>query len=417
MPRVPVRIELRREHSRLRPSDGPWVRRRAVSKQWGPPDPSALACVTDHRGTPLAWGLYSPESDIVVRLLCFGAAPPPEDWLQRRITAALRGRAALSLGVERRSPEEPGAAPGEPTTGPRTTGVRMINTEGDGIPGLVADRYGDDWVLQITTAAMAARQAEITSCLKEHVHGRFFVLHPPSAAEREGFAAAPLALSGPEGATLAEPSPLEFLEHGLRFRVPAPPSQKTGAYFDQRDNRRIIAELAASHGGPLLDLGCHVGGFAIHAARAGVDAVGLDQSAPVLALARANAELNQVSERTSWVRGDLFGSLDDPALDRVFGTIVVDPPKIATSRRDLGRAIKAMRACVRRVSERLAPDGALALCSCSHHLGREHLDEMLPRGRGLGWTRILSLGPGPDHPVQLGHGEGEYLRVNVYQRR
>jgi 23S rRNA (cytosine1962-C5)-methyltransferase len=298
-----------------------------------------------------------------------------------------------------------------------TTGVRMINTEGDGLPGLVADRYGDDWVLQITTAAMAARQAELTSCLKEHVHGRFFVLHTPAAAEREGFAAAPLALSGPDGAPLAEPEPLEFLEHGLRFRVPAPPSQKTGAYFDQRDNRRIIAELAASHGGPLLDLGCHVGGFAIHAARAGVDAVGLDQSAPVLALARANAELNQVSERTSWVRGDLFGPLDDPALDRVFGTIVVDPPKIATSRRDLGRAIKAMRACVRRVSERLAPDGALALCSCSHHLGREHLDEMLPRGLGLGWTQILSLGPGPDHPVQLGHGEGEYLRVNVYQRR
>ena len=412
MPRVSVQIELRREHSRLRQSDGPWVRRRAVSKQWGPPDPAALACVTDHRGTPLAWGLYSPESDIVVRILSFGDASPPEDWLERRIAAALRGRDALGLGVHPREESEPGKRSQR-----ATTGVRMINTEGDGLPGLVADRYGDDWVLQITTAAMVSRQAAIIACLKGSIRGRLFVLHPSSAAEREGFTPAPLALDGPEGTPLTTSSPLEFAEHGLRFRVPAPPSQKTGAYFDQRDNRRIIATLAANHGGPLLDLGCHVGGFAIHAAHAGVDAVGPDQSAPVLALAEANAELNGVSGQTSWVRGDIFGPLEDPALDRRFGTIVVDPPKIATSRRDLGRATKAMRACVRRVSARLAPDGFLVLCSCSHHLGREHLDETLPRGGGLRWTRIMALGPGSDHPVQLGHSEGEYLRVNVYQRR
>ena len=411
MPRVSVRIELRRD-SRLRPGDGPWVRRRGVSKEWGPPDPAALACVTDHRGTPLAWGLYAPESEIIVRILSFGEAPPPENWLSARIERALRSRDALGLGVPAR-PDAVAQSLGGPVA---TSGVRMINSEGDGLPGLVADRYGDDWVLQITTAAMVVRQGAIIDCLRGHLRGRLFVLHPASAAEREGFVPAPLALDGPGGAPLAASAPLEFREHGLRFRVPAPPSQKTGAYFDQRDNRARIAELAAAHGGPLLDLGCHVGGFAIHAARAGVDAVGLDQSAPVLELAAANAALNGVAARTTWVRGDLFGRLDDPALAGPFGTAVVDPPKIATSRRDLPRAIKALRACLRRVASRLDDHGFLVVCSCSHHLGREHLDEALAGG-GDRWTRIMSLGPGTDHPVQVGHGEGEYLRVNVYQRR
>ncbi len=403
MPRVSLRIELRRDRSRLRPSDGPWIRRAHVRKVWGPPDPAALACVTDHRGRPLAWGLYAPESEIVVRLLSFGERAPPENWLAERIAAALRGRAALGLGVSQ--------------LGASTTGVRMINTEGDGLPGLVADRYGDDWVLQVTTAAMVSHQPTILECLKEHVHGRLFVLHPESAALREGFTPAPLALDGVHGSPLKESANLEFCEHGLRFRVPAPPSQKTGAYLDQRDNRRRVAELAANHGGRLLDLGCHVGGFAIHAARAGVDTVGLDQSAAVLELAQANAELNGVAERTRWIRGDLFGALDDPELAAGFGTIVVDPPKIANSRRDLGRAIKALRACLARACRGLADDGFLVLCSCSHHLGREHLDEALPDGGGQRWVRVMSLGPGADHPVQVGHAEGEYLRVNVYQRR
>jgi 23S rRNA (cytosine1962-C5)-methyltransferase len=401
MSRVPVRLELRREHSRLSPTSGPWIRRRWIRDRMGPPDPAALACVTDNRGATVAWGLYAPESEIELRVLSYGEAPPPATWLEDRIAGALRARERLGLGLTSGDAD-----------GPQTTGVRMINTEGDGLPGLVADRYGDDWVLQITTAAMAARQAAIIDCLSGHIRGRLFVLHPPAIAAREGFAAAPILPDVGDG----EPPPLEFLEHGLRFRVPAPPSQKTGAYFDQRDNRRLIAELAARRGGALLDLGCHVGGFAIHAAAAGVEAVGLDQSAAMLELAAANAERCGVASRTTWVRGDLFGPLDAPALDRRFATIVVDPPKIASSRRDLGRAIKAQRACLRRVAARLEDDGLLVVCSCSHHLGREHLDESLPRERGAQWRRLYALGPGPDHPVLAGHVEGEYLRVNVYQR-
>ncbi|MCB9567540.1 MAG: class I SAM-dependent methyltransferase [Myxococcales bacterium] len=386
-----VRIELRREHSRHGPAEGPWIRRRWIARTLGPPDPASLACVVDHRGEVRGWGLYGPESELTVRLLTFGSEAPPEGWLEARLAAALRARAAL--GLERQG----------------TSGVREVNSEGDGLPGLVIDRYGPVRVLQITTAAMAARQGAIVAWLKEHAPGDIFVIHPQSAAEREGFVPEPVIAAGIER--------LAFAEHGIDFEVPAPPSQKTGAYFDQRENRRRIAELAAGHGGPLLDLGTHVGGFAIHAAAAGVTAVGVDQSAPALALAAANAARNGVAERCAWVRADLFGELDDPQLAGPFGTIVVDPPKIASSPRDLGRALKALRACLARVIPRLADDGFLVICSCSHHLGREHLDQALTGASSALWTRLLALGPGADHPVLPGHVEGEYLRVNVYQRR
>ena len=387
---MPTRVELRRDQKRHEPADGPWIRRRQIATIWGPPDPAALAQVIDHRGDPIGWALLSPESEISARLIARGAAEPPATWLEDRLAAALAARAALDL------------------TDPLTTGVREVNSEGDGLPGLVVDRYGDDRVVQITTAPIAARQAAIVAWLRPRTAGDLFVITPEAAAQREGFAPAPLLPAGRDH--------LDFLEHGLPFRVPAPPSQKTGAYFDQRDNRRRIAALAAAHGGPLLDLGCHVGGFAIHAARAGVRAVGLDQSRRALDLARANAERCGVAERVDWVEADLFGPLEDPRLAGPFGAIVVDPPRIASAARDLPRATRALAACLAAVAPRLAPAGHLVVCSCSHHLGRDHLDAAVLALPGR-WARTLSLGPGPDHPVAPGHAEGEYLRVNVYQRR
>lgn len=387
---VPTRVELRRDQKRHEPSEGPWIRRRQIAKIWGPPDPGSLALVTDPRGEAIAWALLSPESEIAARVVAWGPAEPPAGWLEERLDAAITARERLGLAAE------------------PTTGVREVNSEGDGVPGLVIDRYGDDRVVQITTAAIAARQPAIVAWLRPRTPGDLFVITPEAAAQREGFTPAPLLPEGREH--------LDFLEHGLPFRVPAPPSQKTGAYFDQRDNRRLVARLAAAHGGPLLDLGCHVGGFAIHAAREGVRAVGLDQSRRVLDLARASAARAGVAERVDFVEGDIFGPLDDPALRGPFGAVVVDPPRIASSARDLPRATRALAACLANVAPRVAAHGHLVVCSCSHHLGREHLDAAVSGLAGR-WSKILALGPGPDHPVMPGHAEGEYLRVNVYQRR
>ena len=387
-----TRVELRRDAGRFGPHEGPWVRRRQVGKIWGPADPAALAELTDHRGQTLAWGLLAPDSEIPMRVVSFGAAAPPADWLDRRMAAALAGRAALGLRAD----------------GP-TTGWRVVNSEGDGLPGLTVDRYGPDTVVQIATAAMAARQPAIAGFFAAHTVGRVFVVSPDQAALREGFT--------PQQQLHGDDATLTFHEHGLRFTVPAPPAQKTGAYLDQRDNRRAVAALALTTGGGLLDVGCHVGGFALHAAALGVPAVGLDQSARALACAGANAHDNGLAERCTWVQGDMFAPLEDPALAGPFGVVVFDPPRVASSARDVGRAAGAMTGSLARLLPRVKPGGFVVVCSCSQHLGAEVLDRvMLDAGAGA-WTRVHARGPGPDHPVWPGHSEGSYLRVNVYQRR
>jgi 23S rRNA (cytosine1962-C5)-methyltransferase len=293
------------------------------------------------------------------------------------MTAAVTSRAALGL-----------------REGGPTSGWRVVNSEGDGLPGLTVDRYGADTVVQIATAAMAARQAEIVPFFAARTTGRVFAVSPAQAAEREGFT--------PRQQLHGDDATLTFMEHGLRFTVPAPPAQKTGAYLDQRDNRRTIAALAQASGGPLLDVGCHVGGFALHAAALGVPAVGLDQSARALACAQANAADNGLTDRCAWVQGDMFAPLADPALAGPFGVIVFDPPRVASSARDVGRAAGAMTGSLARCcrGSRRALRGRVQL---QPHLGGEVLDGvMLDAGAGA-WTRVHTLGPGPDHPVWPGH--------------
>jgi 23S rRNA (cytosine1962-C5)-methyltransferase len=376
-----TRVALRRDAGRIGPESGPWIRQRQVAKIWGPPDTASLAQLVDHRDVVLGWGLLAPDADIPLRLVQFGDKPPAADWFERRLASALAARAGLGLGET-----------------PDTTAYREVNSEGDGLPGLVVDRYGDDRVVQLGTPAMIARGAAILEFLRPRTPGQIFVIAGEAAPE------------APEAV-------LEFREHGLWFSCPAPPAQKTGAYLDQRDNRRLAASLAARTGGPLLDLGCHVGGFVVHAAAAGVRAVGLDQSARALEFARRNAARNDLTEKTAFVQADMFGALDDPALAGPFGVIVFDPPRIATGSQGRERAVAAMARSLGRLVPRLAPGGFLLACSCSHHVGRADLDAALLAAAPHGFTRVHALGPGPDHPVWPGHVEGEYLRVNVYQRR
>jgi 23S rRNA (cytosine1962-C5)-methyltransferase len=323
-------------------------------------------------------------------MLAWSEAAPPAQWLAERIDRALAARERHGFA------EQP------------TTGVRLVNSEGDGLPGLVVDRYEEQLVVQLGTAPMVARQAEIVACLRAHGAGALHVVRASGAAEVEGY------VPGVEREGEAD-AMLRFVEHGLRLCVPAPPSQKTGAYLDQRANRRRVATLARHGDGPLLDLGCHVGGFALHAAAAGVAAVGVDRSAAMLELAARHATTNGLSG-LEWVEADMFGALDHPHLAGPFGTIVVDPPKIAARRRDVDRAAAAMERMVARVAARLTVGGHLVLCSCSHHVGREHLDRFALASPGR-WARVASHGADVDHPVAPGHAEGEYLRVAIYQRR
>lgn len=386
---MPARVQLRRDAGKVGPPHGPWIRAKQISRVLGVPDPDELVTVEDRHGEILGWGLSSERSAIAVRMLEWGSQPPPPRWLEQRLAQALAARERLGFESQ------------------PTTGVRLVNSEGDGLPGVVIDRYDAQLVVQITTAPMAARQAAIVAELRTRFDGPIHVVRPATAAKAEGFEAGVERGGGDDE--------LRFVEHGLELRVAAPPSQKTGAYFDQRANRGEVARLARDAGGPLLDLGCHVGGFALHAAAAGVSAVGVDQSKAMLERAAEHATLNHL-DGLQWVEADMFGALDDPRLAGPFGTIVVDPPKIAARRRDVDRAADAMGRMVARVAARLSVGGHLVLCSCSHHVGREHLDRFALASPGR-FTRIASRGADLDHPIAPGHTEGEYLRVAIYQRR
>ena len=388
-----IRIELHRHNKRLYPGVGTWIRKRQVSKISGPPDPASPAYLCDHRGTILGWGLYSPESDICLRMIKNGAEQPPPDWLERRLAQAYQARTSLGLGQD-------------------CTGYREVNSEGDGLPGLVIDRYGAQRIVQITTAPMHAFEARILTWLAAHIPGEAFVLRPESAAKRESF---------PAGIHPVPSEDLSYREAGLEITVPAPPAQKTGAYHDQRQNRIYLAHLAAQTEGPMLDLGCHVGGFSLHAAQQGVACVALDQSAQVLRYAQKNAERNALN--IDFVQADMFAPLRHERLQQRFGTIIFDPPKVVSSPRDLPRARTALSQVLTQLLHRIHPGGFLALCSCSHHLTGDELDQILLRASSNHrsdmsfWTRINRLGPGPDHPTSPDHPEGEYLRVYIYQRR
>lgn len=389
-----VRVYLRRDARKVARERRRWIRAAQIQRIQGPADPAELAQIYDSKQNPLGWGLYSPQSELRVRVLSWDAKPLAENWLEERIAEALARRAALGLDAA-----DPQAA---------TTGYREINSEGDGLPGLVVDRYGEHRVLQITTAPMAARQAAILDALETHGPGATaLVLRPEKAAAKEGF------VPGFEGPVI---DAMRYREHDVNFEVPGPPTQKTGGYHDQRDNRHRVAELAEADGRPLLDLGSHVGGFSVHAAARGIPALAVDSSAQMLSFVERNAKGLPGAVRT--LRADMFAPLDDAALQGPFGTIVFDPPKIASKPSDKRRAISATIRVLEQLFDRLAAGGHLVICSCSHHFTREDIDGCVRRvadACGRATTLVESRGPGLDHPVHEGHAQGEYLRVNIYR--
>ncbi len=398
-----ARIELRRDAGRFDHRSGPWIRDEAVARVLGAADPSELVQVVDARGNVLGYGTYSPQSKIRVRMVSVGEDAPASDWLSQRIKSAITSRQLLGLQAQ------------------GTTGYREINSEGDSLPGLVVDRYDACRVVQISTAAMSARQGEIVKALRGmDAQGGcadkalpLMVLMPSAALQREE-------LSG-EGIRDDEiGEDLVWRECGLSLCAKAPPGQKTGAYHDQRENRRRVAALARATGGPLLDLGAHIGGFSLHAAREGVAALACDTSDAALEYARRNAAANGLQVDTlqcDMFDGRTFRELD--ALAGPFGTVVFDPPKLAPTRREVDQAAEAMTKTLTRLMSRVQDAGLLIACSCSQNIPSSTLEGALAAAAlrsSTRWTRIARWGAGPDHPVALGHVQGDYLSVLAMRR-
>jgi 23S rRNA (cytosine1962-C5)-methyltransferase len=368
---------LRRRH--------PWVLSGAIDRA-GEAAPGAWVRVLSAEGESLGHGHWSPHSQIRVRVLCFGKEPPAPDLLARRIEQAVARRAGDPLLAD-------------------TDACRLVNAEGDGLPGLVADRYGDVVVVRLAAAGMDAEREQIAAALRASSGAAAGLEHADAvAARREGIAVR-------QGALWGDPStkPVAILERGRRYLVDLAGGQKTGFYLDQRDARDLVQSLAA--GRRTLDLFAYTGGFSVAAAAGGARSVtAVESSAEALGLAERNLAPWRDSLELRLERDDVFRWVrrDSGAYDLV----IVDPPPLARRRGDVERAARAYKDALLGALRRAAPDALLLAFSCSHHVGPELFRKIafgasLDAGRPLAVLR--ELGAPVDHPVALDHPEGRYL--------
>lgn len=293
-----------------------------------------------------------------------------------------------------------------------TDAYRVVHSDGDGISGLVVDRYGDYLVIQISSLAVETCRGAVLEILQE-------ILSPRGIFERQdGRARAREGLPPSEGVAAGSPPPLplEIHEDGVRFLVDIAHGQKTGFFLDQRDNRAAAARYAAS--ARVLDAFCYTGAFVISAAVRGgaAEGVALESSSGAVALARKSARLNGV-ESISVEKCDAFKELRRRAAEgERFDLAILDPPKFSPSRKDRRGAERAYREVNRQAIRLVSPGGVLVTCSCSASMADFALEAVIvaaAQDAGRDFQILERRGQGPDHPVAPYFPEGRYLTCLV----
>lgn len=350
--------------------------------------PGDLLAVQDARGRTLGMGYVNPHSLICVRLM----SRNPHRELDR---AFFEERLRLALALREGWFEEPF--------------YRLVYGEGDGLPGLVVDRYGDVLVGQITTAGMEQRRELIAEVLQALLRPAALLWRNDSPARE--FEGLPLESVEAFGSV---PERVPLRENGVRFEADVRGGQKTGWYYDHRDNRARLARLA--RGRRVLDVFSYAGAWGVQAAAAGAEQVlCVDASAGALGEARRNAALNGVEARLGTVEGNVFEVLRGLRQDRErFDLVVLDPPAFIKRRKDMAEGEAAYRRVNRLAMQLLGRDGFLVSASCSHHLAEGRLLHLVhDTGRELGRAvQLLARGhQGADHPVHPAIPESEYLKA------
>ena len=367
----------------------PWVFSGAVAKVHGKPDAGDTVEVRSATGEFLALAAFSPESQIVARVW---------DWNERAIDRVFFNERVVRAVAQRR----------ESLDGAATDACRLIHGESDGLPGVVADRYGDTLVVQLTSAgAERWRDAIVEALLAATGAARVWERSDVEVRSLEGLPAAAGPLRGAR-----EPVRIVVSEHGIRFEVDLERGHKTGFYLDQRENRLRLRNLA--RGRDVLDGFCYSGGFALNAAGGGARSVfALDSSAEALALGKRNAELNGLPG-VDWVGGDVFQMLRHLRdARRQFDLVVLDPPKFAPTAAHVAKAARAYKDINLLAFKLLRAGGLLMTFSCSGGVSAELFQKIIAGAAldaGVDAQILEHLGPGPDHPVALNFPEGEYLK-------
>ena len=365
----------------------PWIFSGAVEAVEGPPDAAGIADVFDAKKNWLARGLYNQKSQIRVRILTWQQETIDGDFFARRL------RQAFALRQRHLS-----AA---------TTAYRIANGEGDFLPGLIVDRYGNFLVLQFFTAGMALFKQDIVEGLGslDSIHGIFERSEGRVSAD-EGLEPAVGVLSGE-----APPEKITIEENGYKFLVDIRRGQKTGFFLDQRDHRVFLSAVARDR--TVLNCFSFSGAFSVYAFGGGAkEVVSLDSSMPALELAEKNLALNGFAGAPGeLLKGDAFAYLKE--IESKFDLIVLDPPSLAHKRSDVDAATGGYKFLNLHAIQHLKPGAILLTFSCSQHLSID-LFQKVVFGAAVDARRKLAvirrLSQPLDHPFGLQHPEGEYLK-------
>lgn len=285
---------------------------------------------------------------------------------------------------------------------------RLVHAEADGLPGLIIDRFGSHFSVQLNTAAMEKLWPSLEQAIQHLFKPETIVLHNESSVRSlEGLErSVRLVCGGPSGA-------IEVIENGLTYFADIIGGQKTGWYFDQRDNHALVARYAKDKS--VLDLYTHAGGFALLAAQHGAArVVGVDSSAPALELATKAAVHNKLDKKCTWVRADVFDDLEERInAKEKFDMVIADPPPFVRSRKDIAAGARGYRKLAMKAASVVAPAGMLYIASCSHNMDLPLFTENVARGlfdaKREGQILYTTFAA-PDHPLHPHLPESSYLK-------
>jgi 23S rRNA (cytosine1962-C5)-methyltransferase len=381
--------ELVLEPGRERPvrAGHPWIFSRAIARGLADVEPGDPVRVRSVDGTFLAVGYANPRTAIAVRVLALEDVAVDAALVRRRVDDALALRRRLL---------------------PEATALRIVNGEGDRLPGIVVDRYGDVVVCQLLTAGAARLAPALLDALAATLAPRTIYERSEGAVRREEGLPNATGLRAGE----APPVPLEIEEAGARFLVDVAGGQKTGFFLDQREARARVRALARDR--RVLNAFAYTGAISVAAGLGGACGVtSIDSSRPALALARAAWERNGLApERARWIEANVFEHLRaDP---ETYDLIVLDPPPFVRRRGDLEAGLRGYKDVNLQALRRLEAGGLLLTCSCSQHVSRDDFRGAVAAAaadvrRSL--RVVAEWGHPPDHPVLLAHPEARYLKA------
>ena len=381
----------------------PWIYATAIKRVEGKPKAGATVQIQSHDGRWIAKGAYSPLSKIRVRVWSWNETEAIDHaFFKRKISAAIQYRQQWIQG---------------------TNAIRLIAGEADGLPGLIVDQYDRVIVCQFLSAGVEYWRDAIISALQEQTQCSLMVERSDAAVRaREGLAEQSSILSGEHDGEL-----ISVNEHGVRYGIDVLGGHKTGFYIDQRDNRKMVSELASNR--RVLNMFCYTGGFSLAALQGGAKSVmSVDSSGDALALAQRQMAMNGYSsELATWHDADAFATLRElRSAQEKFDLIVLDPPKFAPSAQHLERALKAYKEINRAALQLLNPGGLLFTFSCSGAVSLELFEQMIAssvsealahmQDQETNYRILRRLAAGLDHPALASFPEGEYLKGLLLQR-